>query len=94
MTQKKASNTSLRARVTVFPRPEILDPQGKAIGDALARLGFNQVREVRAGKSFDVVLDGVGRAAAGQLLRQMGEKLLANPIIEDFTVELLSGETP
>lgn len=85
------ADKTVKARVTVFPRPEILDPQGKAIGDALARLGFNQVREVRAGKSFDVVLDGVSGAAAGELVRQMSEKLLANPVIEDFTVELISG---
>ena len=85
MTQKK----TIKARVTVYPRPEILDPQGKAIGDALGRLGFSQVREVRAGKSFDIVLAGVGKRQADELLRQMGERLLANTVVEDFTVELL-----
>lgn len=86
--------TTIKGRVTIFPRAEILDPQGKAIGDALARLGFGQVREVRAGKSFDVVLAGVDPGKAGELLRRMAEKLLANPVVEDFTVELISGETP
>ena len=81
-------NKTIRARVTVFPRPEILDPQGKAIGKALGRLGFDNVREVRAGKSFDVELEGVEAAEARELLTQMSEKLLANPIVEDFEVEM------
>ena len=82
------NDNTVRARVTVFPRPEVLDPQGKAIGEALARLGFGNVREVRAGKSFDVELAGVDTAEAEALLTEMSEKLLANPIVEDFAIEL------
>ena len=85
-------NKEVKARVTVYPRPEVLDPQGKAIGDALARLGFGQVREVRAGKSFDVVLEGVSGEAARELLDQMCSRLLANPVVEDFSIEL-AGES-
>lgn len=91
---KTAKEQTISARVTVFPRPEILDPQGKAIGEALVRLGFKEVRAVRAGKSFDVVLDGVTRAQADELLRQMSEKLLANPLVEEFAIEPAPGETP
>lgn len=83
-----STNGIIKARVVVYPRPEILDPQGKAIGEALERLGFSTVREVRAGKSFDIVLEGVERGEAEDLLRQMGERLLANPVVEDFAVEL------
>lgn len=79
----------IRARVLVYPRPEILDPQGKAIGDALGRLGFDQVRDVRAGKSFEVTLAVATAKEAEELLRQMADKLLANAIVEDFTVEIL-----
>ena len=82
------NDNTVRARVTVFPRPEVLDPQGQAIGEALARLGFGNVREVRAGKSFDVELAGVDTAEAEALLTEMSEKLLANPIVEDFAIEL------
>ncbi len=46
----------MKARVTVYPRAEILDPQGKAICQALGRVGFDEVRDVRAGKSFDIEL--------------------------------------
>jgi phosphoribosylformylglycinamidine synthase len=86
---KVTKDKTVRARVTVFPRPEILDPQGKAIGEALARLGFDKVNEVRAGKSFDVELRGAGAGEAQDLLKEMSEKLLANPIVEDYSIELL-----
>lgn len=82
----------VRARVTVYPRPEILDPQGKAIAGALGRLGFKSVTEVRAGKSFEVTLKGSRKSAEKQLAR-MCEKLLANTVTEDYTVVLLDEET-
>jgi phosphoribosylformylglycinamidine synthase PurS subunit len=79
----------VKARVTVYPRREILDPQGKAIRDALTRVGFPGVDDVRAGKSFEISLGtGDPQAAEGQL-REMCEKLLANTVVEDYSVELL-----
>ena len=81
----------VKARITVYPRPEILDPQGKAIAGALARLGFDGVLDVRAGKSFEVVLEE-GSEEPEADLRKMCEELLANTLIEDFAVELLEGE--
>jgi phosphoribosylformylglycinamidine synthase len=77
------------ARVRVMPRPEILDPQGKAIGSALERLGLGEVEEVRAGKSFDLVLHAADRASAEVQLERMCDELLANPIIEDYRFEIL-----
>jgi phosphoribosylformylglycinamidine synthase len=80
----------LKARITVYPRREILDPQGKAIRDALTRVGFPGVDDVRAGKSFEISLDAADlRTAEGQL-REMCEKLLANTVVEDYSVELLA----
>ncbi len=81
----------VKARITVYPRPEILDPQGKAIAGALARLGFDGVLDVRAGKSFEVVLEEGSKEPEADL-RKMCEELLANTLIEDFAVELLEGE--
>ena len=78
----------MRARVTVYPRREILDPQGKAIGDALRRIGFDRVSEVRAGKSFDVEVEVEDPQEAEDLLRGMCEKLLANTVVEDFEIQL------
>jgi len=83
----------VKARVTVFPRKEILDPQGKAIRGALERIGFPEVREVRAGKSFDIDLGTEDAAAAGERLAAMCEKLLANTVVEEYEIELVSEPT-
>jgi len=80
--------------VTVYPRREILDPQGKAIENALRRVGFPGVQSVRAGKSFDIRLGTDDPQAAEGELRAMCEKLLANTVVEDFQVELLNGDEP
>ncbi|HEY9422490.1 MAG TPA: phosphoribosylformylglycinamidine synthase subunit PurS [Thermoanaerobaculia bacterium] len=81
----------MKARVTVYPRREILDPQGKAIRDALSRVGFPGVEDVRAGKSFEIFLGTDDPATAERQLREMCEKLLANTVVEDYSVELLGG---
>jgi phosphoribosylformylglycinamidine synthase PurS subunit len=81
----------VKARVTVYPRREILDPQGKAIRDALSRVGFPGVDDVRAGKSFEISLADGDAEAARRQLRDMCERLLANTVVEDYAVELLEG---
>ena len=82
----------MKARVTVYPRREILDPQGKAIRDALSRVGFPGVEDVRAGKSFEISLAGEDPEAARRELRDMCERLLANTVVEDYSVEILGAE--
>ena len=82
----------MKARVTVYPRREILDPQGKAIRDALTRVGFPGVDDVRAGKSFEISLGTADPQAAAGQLREMCEKLLANTVVEDYSVEILGGD--
>jgi phosphoribosylformylglycinamidine synthase len=82
----------LIARVTVYPRREILDPQGKAIRDALARVGFAGVEDVRAGKSFEIRLGLEDRDLALRQLREMCQRLLANLVVEDCAVEILQSE--
>ena len=82
----------MKARVTVYPRREILDPQGKAIRDALSRVGFPGVEDVRAGKSFEISLAGEDPEAARRELRDMCERLLANTVVEDYSVEFLGTE--
>ncbi len=82
----------MKARVTVYPRREILDPQGKAIRDALNRVGFPGVLDVRAGKSFEISLGSSDPEAANRELREMCEKLLANTVVEDYAVEILGGD--
>lgn len=81
---------TISARITVTLKPGVLDPQGKAIENGLASLGFDGIAGVRQGKVFDVVLKATNRKEAEESLKAMSEKLLANTVIEDFQVELES----
>jgi phosphoribosylformylglycinamidine synthase len=77
----------VKAIVCVTLKPDVLDPQGKAIQRAAAALGHSAIREVRQGKLFEVEVDAVDRGAAERLLREVAGKLLSNPVIEDFRIE-------
>ena len=78
----------MKARVTVMLKSGVLDPQGKAIGQALNRLGFQGVGEVRQGKVIEIELDETDQARAHARLSEMCEKLLANTVIENYAIEL------
>ena len=78
----------IRARVTVTLKNGVLDPQGKAIEGALSGLGFSGVGAVRQGKVFDIELDRSDRTRAEAELREMCERLLANTVIEDYTIAI------
>ena len=78
-----------RVVVDVMPKPEILDPQGKAVLGALPRLGFEGVTEVRQGKRFELEIDGELTDARLAEVEQMAETLLSNPVIEDYAVRVL-----
>ena len=78
----------MKAIVTVMLKEGVLDPQGKAIGQALHNLGFPQVGEVRAGKIIELTLNETNPEAARAAAGQMAEKLLANSVIEGFKVEI------
>ena len=77
-----------RVVVDVMPKPEILDPQGKAVLGALPRLGFSGVTDVRQGKRFELEFAGEMTDEILDRVRQMAETLLSNPVIEDFTVSV------
>ena len=79
----------MKLQITVIPRAGILDPQGKAIAAALDRLGYAGVQNVRAGKVFRVEIDAEGPEAAREAGAAMAQRLLANPVIEDFEVEVV-----
>jgi phosphoribosylformylglycinamidine synthase subunit PurS len=74
--------------VTVMLKNGVLDPQGKAIAEALHRLGYSAVSDVRAGKLFRIEVDTSDEKHAVEVGTQMAAKLLANPVIEDFEVAL------
>jgi phosphoribosylformylglycinamidine synthase PurS subunit len=74
-----------RVVVTVMPRQGVLDPQGQAVRGALGRLGFSGIHDVRLGRRIELELDGPDPLGTA---REMCERLLANALIEDFTVAI------
>lgn len=78
----------MKARVIVTLKAGVLDPQGKAIEGALNSLGVSGVASVRQGKVFDVELEGLDAAGAKARLQTACEKLLANTVIENFSIEI------
>ena len=82
-----------RVVVDVMPKPEILDPQGKAVLGALPRLGFQGVTDVRQGKRFELEIDGDLSDEVLERVHEMAQTLLSNPVIEDFTVSVETVET-
>lgn len=78
----------MRATVYVSLKPGVLDPQGKAVHRSLSTLGFEEVSGVRIGRAITLDLEGTDRDAARTRLEEMCGKLLANPVIEDYRIEL------
>ncbi len=77
-----------RVVVDVMLKPEILDPQGKAVQGALPRLGFEGILDVRQGKRFELRVDGELTEARLAEIHDLAERLLSNPVIEDFAVHV------
>ena len=80
----------MKARVYVSFKSTVLDPQGQTIRSALAGLGYRGISEVRQGKFFEIALaDGITREQAQKEIETISHEVLANPVIEDYRVELL-----
>jgi len=79
-----------RVAVHIVQRRGLLDPQGKAVGDALRTLGFAAVQDVHVGRHVVVELEASDAPAAERSTRDMCKKLLANPVIEDFEIASVS----
>jgi len=76
------------AHINITLRPSILDPKGKAAGEALAHLGYSAITNVRIGKFIRLNVDASTREEAYTLAKEACEKLLANEVMEDFTIEI------
>ncbi|HZU85768.1 MAG TPA: phosphoribosylformylglycinamidine synthase subunit PurS [Polyangiaceae bacterium] len=78
----------MKAKVVVRLKPDVLDPQGAAVGRALDKLGFAGVRGVRIGKLIEIEIDDAHAGAPDlkQRLQKMADEMLANPVIEDYEV--------
>lgn len=80
----------MKARITITLKSGVLDPQGKAIQNALGALGIGGVRSVRQGKLIEVVLDAASETAARESVERMCRELLANTVIEDYSYAIES----
>ena len=77
-----------KIHVRVVPRGGLLDPQGKAVEHALSALGFKEASEVRIGRAIELAIEATSADDARARTRAMCDKLLANPVTEDYTVEV------
>ncbi|HEX9961062.1 MAG TPA: phosphoribosylformylglycinamidine synthase subunit PurS [Pyrinomonadaceae bacterium] len=81
----------MKAKVYVTLKPSVLDPQGKAIHHSVESLGFQSITDVRQGKYFEVQLaDEISETEARELASKIAKDVLANPVIEDYKVEIVS----
>ena len=78
----------MRARVFVTLKPSVFDPQGTTVAEALHTLGFDAIRDVRQGKYFELDIDATTVEAAQRLAAEAADKLLANPVIESYRIEV------
>ena len=78
----------MKAKVFVTLKPSILDPQGKTIAEALHTLGYETVQDVRQGKYFELDVDATDAEQARTLAAEVADRLLANPVIESYRVEV------
>jgi phosphoribosylformylglycinamidine synthase PurS subunit len=79
---------SYRVHVRVMPRTGLLDPQGQAVEHALSALGFAEAGGVRIGRAIELEVSAASRAEAETRVRQMCDKLLANPVTEDYLLQV------
>ena len=80
----------MRARVFVTLKPSVFDPQGKTVTDALHTLGYSSVKDVRQGKYFELEIDARSEDEARRIVSEAAEKLLSNPVIESYRIEIAS----
>ena len=76
------------AKVKVMPLKELLDPQGKAVMGGLSNLGLSEIKDVRIGKNIELQVEAESKEAAKQIAETAAEKLLANAVMEMFTVTI------
>jgi phosphoribosylformylglycinamidine synthase len=78
----------MRARVFVTLKPSVFDPQGTTVGEALHTLGYRSVKDVRQGKYFELEIDAATEEDARRIAAEAADKLLANPVIESYRIEI------
>jgi phosphoribosylformylglycinamidine synthase len=78
----------MKAKIIITPKKAVLDPQGKTVQNALAQMGYTGVTGVHIGKYIEIDLAGTDRAAAEKAINDAAHRLLSNPVIEDYRLEI------
>ena len=84
----------MRARVFVTLKPSVFDPQGTTVADALHTLGYASVTDVRQGKYFELEINATSTDEARRIASEAADKLLANPVIESYRIDIDGAEAP
>jgi phosphoribosylformylglycinamidine synthase subunit PurS len=84
----------MRARVFVTLKPSVFDPQGTTVAEALHTLGYPSIRDVRQGKYFELEIDAASAEEARRLAAEAADRLLANPVIESYRIEVEAAARP
>lgn len=79
-------------QIIVLPRPALLDPEGETIEAAIRRLGYEGVRQVRAGRAFSMEIEADSDAEARHIAESLAQKLLHNPVVETYEIRIVSAE--
>ena len=79
----------MKVRILISLKDSVLDPQGQTVKNALHTLGYSSVKDVRQGKVFELELEGISKEKAEKIIPEISDKVLANPIIEKFSWQIL-----
>lgn len=79
----------MKVRILVSLKDSVLDPQGQTVKNALHTLGYDSIKDVRQGKVFELELEGMSQEEAERVIPEISDKVLANPIIEKFSWQIL-----
>jgi len=82
------SRARMKVKIVITPKKAVLDPQGKAVRNALAQMGYTGVKDVRVGKFLEIEWDGTDAESARPQLDEAAHKFLSNPVIEDYKLEI------
>jgi phosphoribosylformylglycinamidine synthase PurS subunit len=82
----------MKVRILISYKESVLDPQGQTVKNALHTLGYHFIKDVRQGKVFEIELDGISKSEVQKIIPEIADKVLANPIIEKFSWQVLKEE--
>ena len=79
----------MKVRILVSLKDSVLDPQGQAVKNTLHTLGYSSIKDVRQGKVFELELEGISKKEAEKIIPKISDKVLANPVIEKFSWQII-----